>query len=52
MATEVGLSNCKYGCKVMVCMCGALYVHHSQVYGHTENSIQQSSTGARCTCKT
>ncbi|MGC5319350.1 hypothetical protein ACPXB5_11490 [Micromonospora arida] len=32
--TEVGLSNCDAGCKVMTCpVCTAEYVAHSSVYG-------------------
>lgn len=50
-ATEVGLSGCTFGCKVMRCRCGYLFVYHSGTYGHTEPShVQHSSTGARCTC--
>jgi hypothetical protein len=49
--TEIALSSCQYGCKVVRCdTCWALVVIHLQAYGHRTTTVQQSSTGARCTC--
>ncbi len=49
--TEIALSSCQFGCKVMRCDgCGALSVVHLRAYGHQQTSVQQSSTGFRCTC--
>lgn len=50
MPTEFGLtSTCRFGCKVMKCGCGYLYVQHVSVYGCTTR-VEHSSTGRRCTC--
>lgn len=50
---EIGMSSCEYGCKVMQCdECLSLAVYHTRAYGHAIFSIQQSCTGARCTCGT
>lgn len=30
---EVGISSCKYGCKIYACSCGTTQVIHNRAYG-------------------